>query len=338
MASFQKVSIKDVAEKAGVSTALVSFVLNDRWKDLRVNPKTASRILRIAEEMSYHPNMAAKSLRGGKTAIIGGVISDISNSFFSHIARIIEDEAAKLGYTVLFGSSDEDAGKMERVVFSLLNKGVDGMIIVPCEKSEHVIDELVKRNVPIVLLDRLVPEINVSCVVLNNFNATYSATKHLLEAGYKSPCMMAYDVSLYHMEERIRGYRQAMCDMGLKDAVHVGLVKYNAPQRIVEKAISKIIASGGDSIIFATNTISLACLHVIKDLNVPVPEVGLVGFDGSNAFDFFHSPLTYIKQPIDVMGQRAVEILHNVIKNKGKSVHSLLIESELIVRHSSRPL
>ena len=195
MSALKKVSLKDIAEAAGVSTALVSFVLNGKKKEYRVGEETAKRILKIAQEMNYQPNIAAKSLRSGRTKTIGVVVSDISNPFFSQLARILEDEATKRGYTVLFGSSDEDTEKMDRVVSNLINKGVDGLIIVPCENSEKSIGSLVDNNVPIVLFDRYFPEINVSYVALNNCNATYIATKYLLDSGYKAPCMVAYVIS-----------------------------------------------------------------------------------------------------------------------------------------------
>ncbi len=97
---------------------------------------------------------------------------------------------------------------MTRVVSNLINKGVDGLIIVPCDNSEKSIASLVNNNIPIVLFDRYFPEINVSYVALNNFNASYISTKHLLNAGYNAPCMVAYDVNLIHMKERIRGYKR----------------------------------------------------------------------------------------------------------------------------------
>ena len=131
MSALKKISLKDIAEAAGVSTALVSFVLNGKKKEYRVGEETAKRILKIAQEMHYQPNIAAKSLRSGRTKTIGVVISDISNPFFFFFSRILEDEATKRGYTVLFGSSDEDTEKMNRVVSNLINKGVDGLIMFP---------------------------------------------------------------------------------------------------------------------------------------------------------------------------------------------------------------
>ncbi len=337
MGNIKKSSLKDVAAKAGVSTALASFVLNGKGKEYRVGEQTAKHILSVATEMNYQPNMAAKSLRSGKTNTIGVVVSDISNPFFSQISRCIEDEAAKRGYTVLFGSSDEDVDKLNIIVSNLLSKGVDGMIIVPCENSAESITGLAESGkTSILLLDRTIPGLNVSYVGLNNFSAAYNATVHLLDAGFKTPGMVAYDIALTHMRERIRGYKKAMADRGLKDNIRVGYLKHNSVRKSADKVVQVMTDAGADALILATNTISIACLYAIQRLNIRVPErLGLVGFDGSDAFEFFYSPLTYTKQPVDVIAQKAVEIITDQIANKNRSVQSMLIEGELVVRKSS---
>ena len=329
MSSLKKISLKDIAEAAGVSTALVSFVLNGKRKEYRVGEETAQRILKIANDMNYQPNLAAKSLRSGKTKTIGLVVSDISNPFFSQLARVLEDEAAKQNYTVLFGSSDENKDKMNSLVGNLINKGVDGLIIVPCEGSERIIASLVYDNVPIVLFDRYFSDINVSYVALNNFNASYVLTKHLLEVGYNAPCMVAYDVDLIHMKERVRGYKKAMGDVGKKNFINVVCLKQNAPRKSADRLLPKMVDAGVDAFLFATNMISLACLYTIKDMGKGiVGKIGLAGFDGNPAFDFFNVPISYIRQPIDILAQKALEILIDSMAN-GNTVQSVLAEGEL---------
>ena len=330
MSSLKKISLKDIAEAAGVSTALVSFVLNGKKKEYRVGEETAQRILKIANEMNYQPNLAAKSLRSGKTETIGLVVSDISNPFFSQLARVLEDEAAKRNYTVLFGSSDENKDKMDRVVGSLVNKGVDGLIIVPCEGSEKIISSLVHNNIPLVLFDRYFSEINVRYVALNNFNASYVLTTHLLDIGYNAPCMVAYDVDLIHMKERVRGYKKAMSDVGKRNLINVAFLKQNTPKKSADRLLPKMIDSGADAFLFATNMISLSCLYTIKDMDKDVIEkIGLAGFDGNPVFDFFNVPISYIRQPIDILAQKSLEILIDSMDN-GNTVQSVLAEGELI--------
>ena len=334
MSLLRKTSLKDIAEAAGVSTALVSFVLNGKEKEYRVGEKTAQRILKIANEMNYQPNLAAKSLRSGKTKTIGLVVSDISNPFFSQLARVLEDEAARKGYTVLFGSSDENKDKMNRIVGNLINKGVDGLIIVPCNNSEKSISSLVNNHIPVVLFDRYFTEINVSYVALNNFNASYIATKYLLRVGYTAPCIVAYDVNLTHMQERVLGYKKAMDEAGKKSLINVAFLKQDSPRKSADRLLPKMIDSGVDAFLFATNMISLACLYIIKDMGDDIiGKIGLVGFDGNPVFDFFDAPISYIQQPIDILVQKALEILTDVIAN-GNTVQSVLAEGEFIEKTS----
>src|SRR3546814_206261 len=143
----KKVSLKDIAQRAGVSTALASYVLNGKEKEHRVGKEIAAEIKKIASELNYQPNYVAKSLRSGKTQTIGLIIADISNPFFANIARIVEDEARNKGYTVIIGSSDENADKSWTLLNVLINRQVDGFIIVSSENSENQILYLKEKNI-----------------------------------------------------------------------------------------------------------------------------------------------------------------------------------------------
>ena len=219
---------------------------------------------------------------------------------------------------------------METVIASLINKGVDGLIIVPCENSTNYIASLVKNNVPIVLFDRYFPDINVSYVAFNNFNGAYTATRHLLDIGYKAPCMVAYDINLIHMKERIRGYKQAMEDAGKKRSANVIYLKLDTPRKSADRLLPKMIDNQTDAFVFATNMISLACLYTLKEMGQAViDKIGLAGFDGNPAFDFFGAPISYVQQPVDILVQKALKILIENITN-GNTVQSVLAEGEFI--------
>lgn len=181
----KRVTIKDIATEAGVSIALVSFVMNNKadGKDTyRVNKETAQRILEVAQKLNYQPNNAARTLRSGKTNTIGVIVSDISNKFFADIARCIENHAYKHKYTVLFGSTDENPQKLENLIEVFRNKGIDGLVVVPCEGADEIIRDIARQNIPLVLLDREVPDLEVSSVVLNNRRAGYETTEALIRA------------------------------------------------------------------------------------------------------------------------------------------------------------
>ena len=236
----RRVSLKDIAEKVGVSTALVSYVMNGKEKEKRVGKEVVKKIRDIALELNYQPNQIARSLRKGSTKTIGLIVADIANPFFGNIARVIEDEANRLGYTVIFGSSDENLSKFGSLVNILINRQVDGFIIVPAEGSELQINALLEKRIPLVLTDRYFRNIAANYVVLDNFGATYDATSHLIENGYHKIGMIAYRTNLIHMQERIRGYVEAMKANNLGNEVRIEEVRYNHIRIDVENTMKKL--------------------------------------------------------------------------------------------------
>ena len=155
----KKITIKDVAREAGVSVTLVSFVMNAKMGangrlDCPVNPETAERVLAVAKRLGYRRNVAAASLRSGKSNTIAVITTDISNRFFAGISRYIEDKSVEYGYTVLFGSSDESVDKLDSVMDTVLAYNIDGVIIAPVPGGETAIRKAIDAKVPVVLLDR----------------------------------------------------------------------------------------------------------------------------------------------------------------------------------------
>ncbi|MDR0940111.1 MAG: LacI family DNA-binding transcriptional regulator [Mediterranea sp.] len=331
MGVFKKVSLKDIAKAAGVSTALVSFVLNGKSARYRVNEETAKRVLKKARELDYRPHSSSKGLRYGLSKTIGVVLSDIANPFFSQVARVMENEAAKLGYTVLFGSSDENAGLMNSVVNSLMNKGVDGLVIVPCEHAEEAIGGLVQNRVPVVLFDRSIPSIPTSYVMLNNHAAAYAATKRLLAVG-KKPYLVAYDIRLNHIEERIRGYQDAMANAGKSKQARVLYLDRSDLQMSAQSLLTESIEEEEcDAFLFATNKITLTCLYAFKRMGHEVfDRLKLAGFDATPAFDFFPTPIDRISQPVEQMVKKALEIVITYIHQEDVSLKKVMLEGKYV--------
>lgn len=333
----KNVSIKDVAKKVGVSTALVSYVISGKEKEKRVGKEIADKIREAAKELNYNPNQIARSLRRGSTKTIGLIVADIANPFFGQLIRIIEDEAAKSGYTVIFGSSDEKPDKSSSLIDALIHRQVDGLIIVPSEGDHGKISDLINNEIPLVLMDRYFPDLNTCHVGLNNYQATFEATNHLIKNGCKSITMVAYHTSLIHMQERIRGYMEAMKSSDLTRFTRVIEVPYfltrNEAQDYIEKNIREI--ENVDAIIFTTNSLSLAGLYALNRMQVKIPEVlKIVGFDGNEAFDFFYAPLTFIEQPLNQIGTESVRALIGLIEGK-REILKLDLNPTLNLRKSS---
>jgi len=331
----KKVSLKDIAEKVGVSTALVSYVINGLEKEKRVGKEIVEKIKQAAKELNYQPNQIARSLRSGTTHTIGLIVADISNPFFGQLARVIEDEAAKFNYTVVFGSSDESCIKSASLMETLVNRQVDGLIITPTEGCADHINSLIQNEMPLVLMDRFFPELQANHVVLNNYMATYSAVNHFLSKGHRSINMIAYNSPLIHMQERIRGFKEAMKDNGLVEEAKVKEIRYNHIKYDMEQIIGDIVKERKtNALLFATNALSINGLYAVKKYNVKIPEeLAIIGFDGHEAFDFFQPPLTYIEQPLEEMGKESVRILLEQINGSKKAVH-VELKHKLIERAS----
>jgi len=321
-----------------VSIATVSYVLSSA-KNGRVSDEMSKKIKKVAAKRNYRPNRIAQSLKSGKTNTIGLVLADISNPFFASIARIIEDEAAKLNYTVIFGSSDEKAEKSSRLIDFLSSHQVDGFIIAPSEGSELDIKNLITQNIPFVLIDRYFPEIESNYVVVDNFKASYQAVEQLAESGKKKIAMLAYSGGLFHMEERIRGYETVLERDALStESSLLKRIEFENIEKDVKLAIDALISSKEsiDAVFFATNTLAIHGLKYLDELGFNVPnDIAIASFDESEAFDFYYCPLTHVKQPLLEMGKKAVQVLITQISNPETEVSQLSLDAKLIVRESS---
>lgn len=336
----KKISLKDIAQHAGVSTALVSYVLNGKEKEYRVGKEIAIKIKKIAKELNYQPNHVAKSLRSGKTQTIGLIIADISNPFFANIARVVEDEARNNGYTVIIGSSDENTDKSWTLLNVLINKQVDGFIIVSSESSEHQIHYLKEKNIPFILLDRHFPNISTDFVIIDNYKAAFDAGSNLIEGGYHNIGLIAYDSELFHMHERIRGYQDSLKHNNLfihKDWLQK--VNFNNVHNEIKIAIDNMLAldSPINALIFTTYRLAVDGLKYLIERNLKVPDdLAIVSFGQAEVFDLYSCPISYVKQPIDNLGRTAVDLFIKKLKNPKDEMIQIIMEAEIIVRRSSK--
>ena len=334
----KKVSLKDIAAAVGVSAALVSYVLNNK-KEGRINKAVAEKIRATAIKMNYRTNQIARSLKTNKTHTIGLILADISNPFSAALARVIEDEANKYNYTVIFGSSDENPEKYQKILDVLINRQADGLILSPPEHAEPQIKDLQQQQIPFILIDRYFPDIQTDYIVLDNYKAAFEATQHLIDCGHKRTGMINYASSLFHLAERSRGYLAALT----KNKIvfkndYLQQVNAASLKEETEKAVHYLLhrKEPADALLFGSNVIAMHAVKYINQKNIMVPkDIALVCFDETDAFDLFYAPLTCIRQPIKKMGQLAVEMLLDNINNKSVQIKQVSLEGELIVRAST---
>lgn len=331
----KKVSISDIAKEAGVSIATVSYVLNGMAREKRVSEPVAKRILSASERLEYQPSHLARSLRSGSTKTIGLVVADIANDFFGDLAKAIEVEAYKHGYSVIFASSDEDMDKSSMLTETLINRQVDGLIITPVSESHGQIERL-SGQLPLVMVDRYLDNDDLNYVKLDNQAATFDAVSHLHQRGFKKIGIIGYKTSMLHIRDRFQGYVNGLTEYFSGSEPLIGEVRYDKIEQDISKTLDQFIEKKKvDALIFATNSLTIAGLYYCLKKNIRVPDqLAIIGFDGNFSFDFFYAPLTYIAQPVKEMGIAAVNIL---LKKMGQQVVSEQKEFQhkLIIREST---
>ncbi len=330
----KKILLKDIAQHAGVSTALVSYVLNGLAEEKQVNKVTAARIRKSAERLNYLPNQIAKSLKTSKTNTIGLVVADVRYKYSTAITSAIESEAKKNNYTVIYGSSNEDLGKFGDLINVFVNRRVDGLILIPIENSQRQIKLLQKNDIPFVLIDRIFPEVKTNFIALDNYKAAYEATKHLILYGHKRIAIINYRSSLYNLQERNRGYVNALRDNGfpLNSAYMLEIDRLNAMAE-VNASIDRILAMAEpcDAIFFTTATLALHGLSYLNEKGLKVPDdISVFSFDESEAFKLFYCPVTHSVQPYVEMGTMAVQSLVAVIESEKKIRRQITFDARMV--------
>ncbi len=333
----KRVCLKDIANRVGVSTALVSYVLNNK-KEGRIGKDISIKIREAARQMGYRANQIARSLKTNKTFTIGLIVADISNPFSSSLARIIEDAAGKFQYTVLFGSSDENPDKFSRLIDAFLNRQVDGLIISPPDGTGEQICYLSEQRIPFVLLDRYFPEQSSNYIALDNQKASFNAVHHMLDRGCRRIGLITYKSDLHHLGQRKKGYEDALRQYDIEPRQEwIRELCINHRQEEVVEAIEQLLAlpEPTDGLLFASNTLSATGLRHLNRLSIRVPDdLAVVSYDETDSLDLFYAPLTYIRQPLQEMGKRSVDILLAAME-RDQPPTQLLLDAELVVRSST---
>lgn len=336
--TIKRIQLKDIAEKAGVSISLVSFVLNGKAKHYRVADKKAELIKRIAGEMNYVPNMVAKGLRSGKTNTIGLIVADVAAPFFAKLARKIEDYAYNKGYAVIIGSTDERADKSAKVIETMRSRGVDGFLLAASENTESQVVNLINHAVPTVMIDRFFSGIDIVSVKLDNFKASYDGTIHLVKQGFENIAIVAYDTTLEHVVERIKGYEQALYENNLTP--NIKRIFHSEVENSSREMLAELFdaETKPDAIIFMAGQLCIKGISYIKRKGLTIPrDVAIVSFDNVDLFELFYSPITYIEQPIDKFAEVAVDLLIAQIENcvLPTKNDTVMLDAKLIVNSSS---
>lgn len=310
----KRASIKDIARIAEVSVATVSYVLNKK-EGSRISEATKNKILEVAKSINYIPNKIAKSLKMSKSKLIGLIVADISNDFYSNIARSIEDEAMKLGYTLLIGSCDENPEKFRKLTELFSEQQVDGMIIAPVVDSDEAINKLINEEYPIVTIDRYLKNISLPGVMINNSEISEYICDHLVKKNFDEIIYVGYDTELPHLLDRQDGFDKRIAKSKVSSkTVLIGI--HNITEEVHAKLKENLDLSKKTAIYFSSNKLGIAGLRYLIDNNINVPEdVSLVAFDETEAYYLFPTEVSFIQQPLFDMAKESVKLIDSQINN-----------------------
>lgn len=336
----KRVSLKDIAENAGVSPSTVSFVLNGKAKEMRIRQSVAEKIIAVANSKGYSPNNIAVSLRTGQSKIIGLIIEDISNSFFATLAKIIEKEVNLLGYKVVYCSTENDSKKGSELIKMLYDSRVDGLLITPSKGIKKDIESFLAYNIPAVLMDRHFPDLALSSVVVQNAQGVKDGMDHLFRKGYRRIGFVTVDIEQMQMQEREEGYRSFFNEMALSfDEDLILKLPYNYKNNLAIEEIKMLIKTRNlDAIFFATNYLGIMGIESILQLQLTIPgDIAMICFDDHDLFRLYPPGITCIEQPVSEIGLASVHLLMTQLRDK-KNIYvetHLELPVKLIVRGST---
>ena len=329
--------MRDVAEQAGVSVTSVSHVINETRP---VSDELRRRVLAAMEELGYQPNRLARSLRRGQTLTIGMIIPDSANPFFAEMARGVEDTSFKSGYNVILCNSDGDLNKERVYTNVLVEKRVDGILFIAAGLSSNGILDLQTQRVPLVVVDRDLPDASVDSVLTDNARGGWLATRHLIDLGHRRIACITGPSDITPSAERVTGYRQALEEEGVPvngELIVRGDFQYESAYRA---AIRLLQMEDPPTAIFACNDLmAVAVMSAALELGQHVPgDLSVVGFDNVRLAAFANPPLTTIAQPKYEMGVVAATMLLERIRDAHAPAQRRVFESSLVTRKSTAPL
>jgi DNA-binding LacI/PurR family transcriptional regulator len=325
--------IKDVARRAGVSSATVSRVLAGKP---HVRPELRERVWKAVEELGYQPNRVARSLRAQQSRIIGLIISDIQNPFFTSVVRAVEDAAYEGGFSVFLCNSDEDPEKEKMYLDLMRAEKVAGVIVSPTREAGNPFQNVLDDRIPVVTIDRRALGAETDTVLIDNVGATYNIVSHLIADGHRRIGAVIGTSNITTGRERMEGYVRALTTHGIDVSPELTTQVLPKEQQGYEATERLLGMSNPPTAIFTgNNLLTIGALKSIHSRNLTIPDdVALAGFDEMRWSSLIKPGLTVVEQPTYELGQAAAELLLKRIDDPSRSIHEVILNARLIVRQS----
>lgn len=329
-------TIHDVAKKAGVAPITVSRVINNTGY---VSDHVRAKVNTAIGELGYVPNVIARSLKSKRTNTLALVFTDITNPFFNILARGVEDAASSAGFNVIFCNTDESQEKEDRYIELLLQKQVDGILLVPADINSQSVHLIRRQKTPVVLIDRYLNDVKADIVRGDSEGGAYQLTKFLIDLGHQKISFLSGPQKVSTSVDRVEGYKRAMEEHGLQAQINFYFGEYS--QRSGAHFTKQLFSRENPptAIFGGNNLISVGALFTLRELGIKVPgDVAVVSFDDIPENLTYIPFMTVVTQPPYEIGVKATELLISRIKGQGQAQENhqeIIFPVKLIVRQSS---
>lgn len=335
-----RVRLKDIAEITNLSVAAVSIILNNP-ESSRFNVKTRDRVLKVAKELNYIPNTAARALVKNESKLVGLIIPDLENPFFSSLAKFIELNLRNKGFTTLMVNSNESYENDINLIKFLIGRNADGLLIALSANSygnEEPIGQLLSNiGTPYVLMDRVLDNYQCNHVIFNNKEGQYMATNHIIEMGHKKIGYISVKEGSLSGYYRYLGFKKSLREKGIEmdpKLVKSGSFNYITGYNNAED----LIKEGVTAIVCANDLIAFGVMKRAKELGIKIPgELSLIGYDNLIFNDMLDIGLSSIEQNTETLAKSSINLLLKHINDKS-TLENIVLETSLIKRNSVEKL
>jgi LacI family transcriptional regulator len=329
-------TVLDVAKRAGVAPITVSRVINNSGY---ISQTTRERVVAAVKELGYVPNTLARGLRSKRTNTLALVVTDITNPYFTLMARGVEDVAGDSNYTVIYCNTDESETKEEKYANILAQKQVDGVLLVPAGGNDRTIRFLGSNSIAVVVLDRRVSGVETDFVRSDSVNGANRLTKLLIGLGHERIAIITGPKNVSTAVDRVTGYKQALIEAGLieNELVYYGEFNQQSGYELTKQAMMQ--SPKPTALFGANNFIMLGIIKSLRELQLNVPDdISVVGFDDFPKAMLVKPFFTAIVQPAYEMGRLATELLLDRISgDPSKECQELILPTELFEGESTSP-
>lgn len=317
------VSIKDIANALNLSKATVSWILSGQGVSKGFSEKTIKRVQEYAKSVNYRPNLVARSLSLGFSKTLGLIIPFLRDSYYAQMAYYIEKEAAKNGYSLIVCSSEGDGNKEYELIYTLIEKRVDGLIVAPTKTEVKGIKYLQKLDIPFVLVDRYYQNMETNYVIVDNFGSAYELVNFLITKGARKIAILVTDAHLFVMKQRVEGYSAALRESGMVDdyTLKVFVDRQTYKVDVYEKLDCLFQdVPDVDGFFFTTHYLAMAAICYMVKRGIDFHRFRMGVFHMMAGLDVLAPEMSSMMFPIETLGAESVNILLNNICEGKKSV------------------